>query len=140
MLNPIEINLISDAITSAEEKTSGEIRVCVARKCKKSAMEMATAKFHELKMHETKKRNGVLIYVCPSDHKAAILGDIGINEAAKAGFWDNTLNEMLSFFSKDLIAEGICKGVGMVGELIKARYPIDDNDVNELQNEVIFEE
>lgn len=140
MLSPIELNLISEAITSAEEKTSGEIRVCVARKCKTDPLEKATVKFRDLKMHETKKRNGVLIYVCPSDHKAAILGDIGINESAKVGFWDNTLSEMLSFFSKGLIAEGICKGVGMVGELIKARYPVDDNDVNELHNEVIFEE
>lgn len=140
MLNKDELNKITESIRSAESETSGEIRVCVAKHCKGDPLDAATAKFHQLKMEDTQLRNSVLIYVCPSDHKTAILGDSGIHEAAIEGFWDNALEEMLSYFKKEMIVEGICQGVGKVGELIKARYPIAENDVNELCDDVILEE
>lgn len=140
MLNKEELDKVTESIRSAESMTSGEIRVCVAKQCKEDPLKMATAKFHELKMEATQLRNSVLIYVCPADHKAAIVGDIGINEASKDGFWDNTLEEMLAYFRKEMIVDGICQGVGKVGELIKVRYPISENDINELSNDVILEE
>lgn len=140
MLNKEELDKVTESIRSAESETSGEIRVCVAKRAKGNPMDAAAAKFHQLKMEETQLRNSVLIYVCPQDHKAAIIGDIGIHEAANDGFWDNVLEEMLSYFKKDMIVEGVCQGVGRVGELIKVRYPIAENDVNELCDDVILEE
>lgn len=92
-------------------------------------------------MNETDLRNGVLIYLSPSDHKAAIYADEGINsQINESDFWKDTLDLMLSYFKKDLIADGICKGVGKVGEVIKSRFPVSENDINELDNEVIIEE
>lgn len=140
MLNPEQLEQVKEAIQSAENLTSGEIRVCVARNCKGDPLEAAESKFKFLKMEETQLRNGILIYVCPSDHKAAIFGDQGINEAAHDNFWHDALEEMLSYFRKGLITEGICQGVGKVGNLIKARYPICENDQNELCDEVIMED
>ena len=140
MLSKEELDKVTESIRSAESQTSGEIRVCVAKHCKGSPIDAAVAKFHQLKMENTQLRNSVLIYVCPDDHKAAILGDTGIHEAAIEGFWDNALEEMLSYFRKEMIVDGICQGVGKVGELIKAHYPIAENDVNELCDDVILEE
>lgn len=140
MLNQQQIEQVKEAIRSAEDLTSGEIRVCVARHCKGDPLTAAESKFHFLKMEETQLRNGVLIYVSPSDHKAAIFGDRGIDEAAHSNFWHDALEEMLSYFQKGLITEGICQGVGKVGNLIKVRYPICENDKNELCDEIIMEE
>lgn len=140
MLSQQQLDQVKEAIKNAEDLTSGEIRVCVARQCKGDPLAAAESKFHFLKMEETQLRNGVLIYVSPSDHKAAIFGDKGIDEAAHGDFWHDALQEMLSYFKKELIAEGICQGVGKVGELIKARYPICENDKNELCDEIIMEE
>ena len=103
-------------------------------------MKAALRKLRQLTMEATRLRNGVLIYVSPADHKAAILGDKGIHEAAHPGFWDDALEEMLSSFRKGLISEGICKGVAKVGELIKTQYPVMENDINELGDEVILED
>jgi len=140
MLQKEELHNISESIRNAESHTSGEIRVCIARHCKGDPLEAAFRKFHQLKMNDTRLRNGVLIYVSPADHKAAILGDKGINDAARPDFWEDALTEMLSSFRKGLIPEGICKGVGKVGELIKTQYPSLENDINELGDEVILEE
>lgn len=141
MLKKKELQTITNAIRDAEFHTSGEIRVCVAKQCPGDPLEAASQKFHKLKMDETRFRNGVLIYVAPADHKAAIFADTGIAEEAGSGdFWDAALNEMLDYFKHGEITEGICKAVTMVGELIKTRYPASENDLNELGDEVIIKE
>lgn len=140
MLNKEELDKIVKSIQLAESHTSGEIRVCVARQCMGDPLEAAFKKFYLFKMDNTQLRNGVLIYVSPSHHKAAIFGDKGIHEAVNGGFWDEALKKMLFHFQNGEIAEGICKGVGKVGELIKSRYPVSENDINELRDEVILEE
>ncbi|WP_352422958.1 TPM domain-containing protein [Proteiniphilum sp.] len=140
MLHKEELQRIVESIQLAESRTSGEIRVCVARQCKGDPLEAALQKFHQLKMDTTRLRNGVLIYVSPADHKTAIIGDQGIHDAVDGGFWNDALEKMLSCFKKGEIAEGICKGVGKVGEMIKSRYPVAENDINELDDEIILEE
>lgn len=140
MLNKEELQRITESIQLAESHTSGEIRVCVARQCKGDPLEAAFKKFNQLKMDTTRLRNGVLIYVSPSDHKTAIIGDQGIHDAVNGEFWNEALEKMLSYFKKGEISEGICKGVEKVGELIKSRYPVSENDINELGDEVIMEE
>ena len=47
---------------------------------------------------------------------------------------------MFSFFKNGRICEGICRDVGKVGELVNSRYPVSENDVNELCDDVIWDE
>lgn len=131
---------IVEAIRKAELLTSGEIRVYIAKHCKENALEKASRVFQKLKMHNTAQRNAVLIFVSPTDHKVAILGDKGINSTIKDSFWDNTLSELITYCSKNLITEGICKAVEKVGDLIKQEYPYQEGDINELDNEIILED
>ena len=139
-MNYIDVDKIVEAIRKAELLTSGEIRVYVAKHCREDALEKSSMVFHNLNMHKTALRNAVLIFVCPADHKAAILGDTGINNVIDdKGFWDNTLEELISYCSKDMITEGICKAVEKAGNLIKLKYPFVEGDINELDDEVILE-
>ncbi len=140
MLNKEELHTVSAAIRDAETCTSGEIRVCVARRCKTDPMEAAYQKFVQLRMNETRLRNGVLIYVAPADHKAAIIGDRGIEESLETpGFWDEVLAEMLPYFKEGQMVEGICRAVTRVGQLLTARHPISVDDANELSDEVVID-
>lgn len=131
---------IVEEIRNAELLTSGEIRVYIAKHCEEDPLDKASRVFQKLKMHNTALRNAVLIFVCPTDHKAAILGDTGINNVIEIDFWDKTLNELITYCSKGLITEGICKAVDKVGNLIKQKYPYQEGDINELENEVILED
>lgn len=140
MLNGQEMQRITEAIRAAERMTSGEIRVCIARKCVGNPLEHAVRKFRQMEMHKTRLRNGVLIFVAPDDRKAAIYGDSGIHEVANAHFWDNILAEMIGNFSKNMLVEGIIQAVTSVGELIKLRYPVLESDIDELSNEVIYDD
>ena len=138
-MKQIEQKKIAEAIRNAELLTSGEIRVYVAKHCKQTAIEKASHIFQDLKINKTKLRNAVLIFICPNDKKAAIIGDSGINSVIENDFWDKTLNELIAYCSKDLITEGICKAVEKVGDLIKKIYPYQEGDINELDNEIILE-
>jgi uncharacterized membrane protein len=139
-MNKIDEPKIVEAIRKAELLTSGEIRVYIAKHCKEDPLEKASIVFQKLKMQNTALRNAVLILVCPNARKAAILGDIGINSIIESDFWDSTLSELISYCSKDLITEGICKAVDKVGNLIKLKYPYQEGDINELENEIILED
>jgi uncharacterized membrane protein len=127
---------ILQAIKSAEERTSGEIRVHVESRCKKDPMERAVELFYSLGMETTQQRNGVLIYVATKDHKLAIIGDSGINQVVPKGFWDNALSIMRSFFKQNRYAEGICEAIKLAGEQLLAFFPYEANDSNELSNDI----
>lgn len=129
---------IQKAIANAELNTSGEIRVHIDDNCKEDALDKAADTFHRLKMNKTQLRNGVLFYLAVADKKFAILGDKGINEKVPKDFWDNIKDTMLSYFKQQQFTEGLCKGIDMAGEKLKAHFPLQKNDVNELSDEISF--
>jgi len=130
--------LITKAIEKAEHQTSGEIRVHVESKCKEEVLDRAAWLFKKLKMHETKDRNGVLIYLSINDRKFAIIGDAGINKVVPEGFWNDNKEMMISHFKKGEFAIGLINGIEKAGEQLKQYFPHQDNDVNELSDEISY--
>ncbi|MDX2445043.1 MAG: TPM domain-containing protein [Bacteroidales bacterium] len=130
--------LILRAIKEAETNTSGEIRVHIESKCKEDVLDHAAYFFEKLNMHETKLRNGVLIYLAVDDRKFAILGDVGINQVTSETFWDEIKEEMLILFREQKFTEGLIIGIKMIGEALKVNFPYQNDDVNELSDEISF--
>ena len=140
--NPIEIFLtdveeqqVIDAIRDAELNTSGEIRVHLENCCDNS-YERAAEVFSILKMHNTRYRNGVLIYVAVQNKTFSIIGDKGINMRVDSSFWDSTKNIIEFHFKKGLFAEGLAQGITSVGEQLKTHFPWTSDDNNELPNTI----
>jgi len=129
---------IVQAIADAEKATSGEIRVHLESSCKGDVLDNAVYIFKKLKMHKTALRNGVLIYLAVNDRKFAILGDGGINAKVPENFWDQIKETMVSHFATGDFTNGLIQGILMVGDKLKAYYPIQSNDTNELSNEISF--
>jgi len=130
--------LIVKAIEQAEHQTSGEIRVHVENKCKGEVLDRAAWLFKKLKMHETKDRNGVLIYLSIDDHKFAIIGDAGINKVVPEGFWDDIKEMMIGHFKKGEFAPALIEGIEKTGEHLKKYFPWQEDDVNELPDEISY--
>lgn len=135
---PEEQKRITDAVEQAEKNTSGEIRVHVENECRIDVLDRAVQIFAMLKMHKTKLRNGVLIYLSLKDHEFAILGDAGINAKVPEDFWDSTKQAMLKEFQENRLTEGIIKGITMAGEKLKEHFPYKQDDVDELTNDISF--
>lgn len=133
-----EHHRIVEAIGLAEKDTSGEIRVHLENNAKPNALEKATVLFHKLGVNKTAARNGVLIFLAVKDRQFAIVGDEGIHKVVPADFWDSVRNIMQEHFKQGKFADGLCAGIKMTGEKLKAFFPHTDDDVNELPDEISF--
>ena len=129
---------IVNAIKRAELNTSGEIRVHVEMSCKGSVLDCAANIFAKLNMHKTEKRNGVLFYLSVESKKFAVLGDVGINKVVPLDFWDSIKSAMQEKFVQGNFAEGLVMGIEMAGEKLKANFPHQADDVNELPDDISF--
>lgn len=135
-LTPEEESEIVEAIRRAEKNTSGEIRVHIEAGTKKDHYERAQEVFHELQMDETKDANGVLLYIAVQDRTFVIYGDKGINEVVPKTFWNDTKEIIQSHFRHGRFKQGIVDGILKAGEELKAHFPYEKGDTNELSNEV----
>lgn len=129
---------ITNAIRVAETNTSGEIRVHLEKHCVGEVLDRAAYLFEKLEMHKTKLRNGVLFYVAVEDKKFAILGDGGINQKVPEDFWESTKDVVIEKLKEGKIAKGLASGIIKAGEQLKAHFPYQDDDVNELSDEISF--
>jgi len=89
-------------------------------------------------MHKTKLRNGVLFYLSVHDHKFAIIGDLGINQAVPGNFWDEIKEGMLKQFREGEFAAGLAEGILRAGQQLKEHFPYQKDDVNELPDDISF--
>ncbi len=127
---------IIDAIKAAEKNTSGEIRVHIEPTCNGHPYERALEVFGQLAMHKTAQRNGVLFYLATADHKFTVFGDKGINEKVPFGFWDGVKDVMQTRFREGDFVGGLSEAILMAGEQLKAHFPYQSGDKNELSDEI----
>ena len=136
LLSAADLERVREAVRRAEARTSGEIRVHLDDTIVDDVLDHAAFIFEELGMHRTRDRNGVLIYISVAERRAAVIGDSGINAELPEGYWNETLGVMLEQFKADRYCEGLCMGVERLGEQLRAHFPRDTNDRNELSDDV----
>ena len=131
---------INGAILQAEQRTSGEVRVFVESRCSyMDAIDRAAEIFFNLKMQNTKQRNGVLIYVAMKDHQLAVFGDEGIHQKVGEEYWQNELKMMIAHFSSNNYSQAIIQCILDIGEALHTHFPYDGKiDKNELPDDIIF--
>lgn len=125
-----------EAIRNAEAQTSGEIRVHLERRSRGEIMNHARKIFERLGMTKTKRQNGILIYLSLADHAFAIFGDQGIHEQVGDQFWNEVARKIQDAFSKHEFAEGLVAGIAEIGERLKAYFPYETGDRNELSDKI----
>jgi uncharacterized membrane protein len=131
---------IQDAIKKAEDETSGEIRVHIETKLTGNVLDRAAWIFDKIGMHETDNRNGVLFYFAVRSKEFAIIGDGGINSKVPDNFWDEIRNTILKYFRSGKYSEGLIEGILMAGRQLKEHFPHKKDDINELSDEISFDD
>jgi uncharacterized membrane protein len=139
ILNRDEDRRVVEAIKQAELNTSGEIKVHIENYCKDDVEQRSLVVFSHLKISKTKLHNGVLIYLAVKDRKFAILGDEGINKVVEDGFWNDVKDLMQAHFREGRFAEGLEQGIQRCGEKLKAYFPYQSDDINEIPDEISYE-
>jgi uncharacterized membrane protein len=131
---------ILDAIREAEKETSGEIRVHIETHLSGDVLDRASWIFKKIGMHKTNDRNGVLFYLAIRGRKFAIIGDSGINAKVPKDFWDKIKEVMETDFREKRFTDGLAKGILMAGDQLKEHFPHLADDINELPDEISFDD
>lgn len=131
---------IVQAVQSAEQRTSGEVRVFIESHCRyMDAIDRAAEIFFNLKMEQTKDRNGVLLYIAMKDRQLAVFGDEGIHRKVGTEYWNKEIELLIHKFNKEDYAEGIRACVLDIGEALYKHFPYNkDTDKNELPDNIVF--
>jgi uncharacterized membrane protein len=134
----IDKHRVKQAIHKAERRTSGEIRVCVARLFWGDVLKAANKTFERLNMHATKDRNAVLFFIVPARRRFAVLGDHGIHGRVGQEFWRQVVHILSERFKQGDFTGGVVGGIETVGEELAKHFPYSaDTDTNELPDDVV---
>ena len=139
-LSEEEKEYVQKAVNQAEQQTSSEIKFVIVRHCWDDIRAKAAKIFKKLNLHKTKERNCVLILLVTTNHEFLIYGDEGIHEKVGQDFWDDVRNKMQNQFQENNFVEGVSEGIQLIGEKLAAYFPRQLTDVNEISDEVAYEE
>jgi uncharacterized membrane protein len=136
----IDLDAVERAIHAAEQRTSGEICVAIARSWFWSdARAAAERAFRRMGVSATREHNGVLIFVAPRRRKVVVLGDAGIHAKVAPDFWNGVVERMTADFRRGDPTAGLVAAVELLGNALASAFPASAADVNELTDSVSVE-
>jgi uncharacterized membrane protein len=140
LVHGIDLDRIEAAIRSAERRTSGQIRVAVARfYFWGSVRRAADAAFARLRMSRTRRRNAVLLFVAPRLRGFAVIGDSGIHARVSDAFWSQISDGLRADFRGGDLTAGLLHAIETVGDRLAEHFPPDPLGDNELPDRVEVE-
>jgi uncharacterized membrane protein len=134
-----DLTSIAQAVRRAEAKTTAEIRVHLEQRvpARREPLGRAQEIFRRLRMHRTRDRNGVLIYLALEDRKLAIVGDAGIHARVGATYWEAVRDLMVGHLRASAPREAVVRAVEDLGRALVQHFPhTGGQDPDELANEV----
>ena len=127
-----------EAIQTAEDHSTGEIRIHIDSTTEGNNAEIAFEVFKKLCKDQTAERNAVLFHVNFEQHYLTIIGDAGIHAKVHQNFWDKMHDNITAEFAKGNYYEGLKNAVLETGFELKKYFPITRKNPNELPNEITF--
>ena len=137
-----DLEAIAAAVQRAEAKTTAEIRVHLEQHvpARREPLGRAQEIFRRLRMHRTRDRNGVLIYLALDDHKLAIVGDAGIHARVGPSYWEAVRDLMVGHLRAAAPREAVVRAIEDLGRVLVQNFPRGPGqDPDELANQVSIE-
>jgi uncharacterized membrane protein len=138
VVHGIDVQAVEAAIRAAEQRTSGEIRVGIARFYFWGDVRRAAERaFVRLHMERTRQRNGVLLFVAPRRRQFAVVGDAGIHQRVESAFWAELAGRLADAFRGGDLTGGLERAIAEIGDRLAAGFPPEaSGDVNQLSDQV----
>ena len=127
-----------EAIQSAEDHSTGEIRVHIDSNSEGNNAEIAFEVFKTLCKDKTAEKNAVLFHVNFEQHYLTIIGDAGIHQKVHQNFWDQLHDQITAEFAKGNYHDGLRNAILKTGFELKTHFPVSGENHNELSNEITF--
>jgi uncharacterized membrane protein len=127
-----------EAIQTAEDHSTGEIRIHIDSNTEGNNAKIAFEVFRRLCKDQTVEKNAVLFHVNFEQKYLTIIGDEGIHAKVNQTFWDQMHDQITTQFSKGNFHDGLKNAVLETGLELKKYFPIKGVNPNELSNEITF--
>ena len=128
---------IEARVAASERRHSGEIRVCAEAGLPLSylwrgatARERAVTMFGKLRVWDTARNNGVLIYLLLAEHRIEIVADRGLNRHVDAAQWAAVMERMRAAFRQGAFEQGLNDAIDAVDALLAQHFPLAPGEVN----------
>ena len=135
-----EVSAINTAINAAEQSSSAEIKLVLARHCWGDLKAKAHKVFSELGLDRTEQRNCVLVMLVVTNREFLIYGDQGMHEKVGQDFWDDIRDVMLDAFAQGEFGEGLSAAIRRIGEKLALYFPFQRDDADEISNDIIYKD
>jgi uncharacterized membrane protein YgcG len=130
---------IEREIAASEQGHSGQIRFAVeanfdVRQLWRGLSSRARALelFAQLRVWDTERNNGVLIYLLLAEHRVEIVADRGIQAQLAPAVWQQICQGMQHALRQGEFEAAVCSGIREVGVHIAMHFPNAGDGANEL--------
>ena len=137
-LTDSEMASLVEAIKTAEDHSTGEIRIHIDSQTEGNNAEIAFEVFKTLCEGKTAEKNAVLFHVNFEQHYLTIIGDEGIHKKVQQRFWDKIHDQTTREFAVGRYHGGLRKAILETGLELKKYFPISGENPNEISNEITF--
>jgi uncharacterized membrane protein len=130
-IGPEVAQRLQQRVKASERQHSGEIRICVEASLPLSylwrglgARHRAVTLFGKLRVWDTERNNGVLIYLLLAEHAIEIVADRGLNAHVDAAQWDTIIATMREAFRARRHEQGLNAAIDAVDALLRQHFPL----------------
>ncbi len=102
--------------------------------------ERAIRAFYEKGLYRTREETGILIFISLLERTVWILGDRGIDQRIPPETWQGLAGDLSSGIRAGQAAPALCAVIDRCGELLQCHFPRRSDDVNELSDNVLYEQ
>ncbi|HEX7370422.1 MAG TPA: TPM domain-containing protein [Rhodanobacteraceae bacterium] len=127
---PEAMQEIQDAITRGEAKHDAELCFVVEARLParyliggRRVHARAESLFGDLKVWDTDRRTGVLLYVLLGDYVVEVIPDRGVVARVPEGSWEKIAARMAEYFREDRWKEGALAGIEAAHDLLELYLP-----------------
>ena len=138
------LNRIQETIRESEKSHDGELRFAVEAGLDLLPLlkgvaprQRAVEVFSMLRVWDTERNSGVLIYVQLADRRIEIVADRGISAKVDQGAWDAICRSMEESFRAGRFEEGALQGIRAISLLMARHFPPHGSNPDELPDQPV---
>lgn len=148
VIDAAALQRLREKVTASEGLHCGEIRICVEAGLPNSYLmrpgamrtitrQRALSQFGKLRVWDTERNNGVLIYLLLAERTIELVADRGLNRCVSPQDWHDMVQRLGQALRQGQFEEGLAQAIEEVSTVLKQHFPIAAGQVraNELPDQ-----
>lgn len=138
---PEAVQRLMQGVAASEAHHSGEVRICIEAGLPNSYLlrpdsmaaltrQRALAQFGKLRVWDTERNNGVLIYLLLAERAIELVADRGLNRHVSPAQWQALVQRLGSTLHAGRFEGGLSQALAEVSALLATHFPLQAGDAN----------